>query len=193
MTGTIPPVITGALALLLCSAGVFLLWRYWRYKNSSIGNLIIASILLAGSSALCIANTGPEFGTVYFLITISIIAWLLIIITSDSQPTKATPARYQHRNILVNKTNKAQKSQTVARWFIMFVLCGFTSVLTTMVLALMFPVSLTNQLVITALSFPLVWSIFSLWVSVTEHLLKSFMLIASLTGLMVLTLFGVLA
>jgi len=164
------PFISEILALLLCSAGIFLLWRNWRQPTSSKLMQLSALIFLISSGAVCVYLSGAEFGSIYFLCMLTIQALLLIVLTRKLTPTQ----RIAQRNLAPSPPwSRKKKVKFVYYTIALFILCGLSGVLLTMTLARLFIESLTTQLAFSAMAFPVFWALASIWLSTTEKPLRT--------------------
>ena len=164
------PFISELTALLLCSAGIFLLWRNWRQPTTKKLKLLASLLLLISSCALCIYVSGIEFGSIYFLCMLTIQAWLLIFFTKKVTQKQMLPFRNAAPSA---PWSRKKKVKLLYYTLALFVLCGLSGVLLTMTLARLFIESLTMQLAFSALAFPIFWALASIWLSTTAKLLRT--------------------
>lgn len=160
-------------ALLLCSAGIFLLWRNWRQPTNNKLMLLVAMGLFISSCALCIRLSGIEFGSIYFLFMLTFQACILILMTRKSTNIQRLPQRNSPPN---SPWSRKKKVKLLYYTLALFFLCGLSGVLLTMTLARLFIDSLSAQLAFSALAFPIFWALTSIWLSSTEKLLRTSLL-----------------
>jgi hypothetical protein len=157
-------------ALLLCSAGIFLLWKNWRQPTKNKLMQAFAILLLLSSCVLCIVLSGLEFGSIYFFCMLTIQSWLLILVTRKSTTRQILPKRSAAPS---PPWSRKKKVKLLYYTLALFFLCGLSGVLLTMTLARLFFAPLTMQLAFSALAFPIFWALASIWLSCTERLLRT--------------------
>lgn len=175
------PFIGELTALLLCSAGIFLLWRNWRQPTTNKLALLASLLLLILSCMLCINIAGGEFGSIYFLCLLSIQACMLIFFTKKITKTQQLPTR---NSTLSAPWSRKKKVKLLYYSLALFILCGLTGVLLTMTLARLFIQSLNLQLAFAALAFPIFWALASIWLSTTDKLLRTSLVMSLASALM---------
>jgi len=157
-------------ALLLCSAGIFLLWRNWRQPTSNKLMQLVAMIFFISSAAVCIGLSGIEFGSIYFLCILFVLSCLLIFITKKSTKIQLLPQRNSPPS---TPWSRKKKVKFLYYTLALFFLCGLCGVVFTMTLARLFIDSLNTQLAFSALAFPVFWALASVWLSCTDKLLRT--------------------
>jgi len=182
MTTLSLPFISEFTALLLCSAGIFILWRNWRQSHNNKLMQLLSMILLIASCALCIQSSGAEFGTIYFFFMLTVQTYLLIWVTKKSTPIQSMPQRNSAPSLPWNRKKKAKLLYYILG---LFFLCGLSGVLFSMTLARLIIDSLTAQLVFSALIFPVIWALASIWLSSTEKLLRTSIYMSLACALMI--------
>lgn len=182
MTTLSLPFISEFTALLLCSAGIFLLWRNWRQSHNNKLMQLFSMILLIASCALCIQSSGAEFGTICFFCMLTIQTCLLLWITKKSTPIQSMPQRNSAPSA---PWNRKKKVKLLFYTLGLFFLCGLSGVLLSMTLARVFIDSLTAQLVFAALTFPVCWALASIWLSSTEKPLRTSVFMSLACALMI--------
>jgi hypothetical protein len=176
------PLIGEFSALLLCSAGIFLLWKNWRQPTKNKLMQSFAVLLLLSSCAVCVALSGLEFGSIYFFCMLTIQSWLLILVTKRAATRQMLPKRSAAPS---PPWGRKKKVKLLYYTLALFFLCGLSGVLLTMTLARLFITPLAMQLAFSALAFPVFWALASIWLSSTEKLLRTSIFMSSTCLLMI--------
>ncbi|WDE10245.1 hypothetical protein [Thalassomonas haliotis] len=153
------------LIILACSlilSGMLLLWTNWQKKQSSPWAKIVGWTLVSLATPFWITAYGPEFGITFELIIIALFAWALIVINYDLKPLKALP-RSQ-----INAKASSNKKRIGAQVIAVIVLCPIVSLCLSLAFGSLLPISLPDQLVVEALGFPIIWSLFAIWLCYTK-------------------------
>lgn len=188
ISSTFPPAMWLGMALLFSSASVvftFALWRgaYFKWLVSALTGLSV----IVGLTSF-IQFSGPEFGTVYFFIIIAFSAWFLVFRQASSTPLKPLPQRKQAK---IHRKNSALRASL--KTLLMVVLCGCSGILTMIFITLLLPLPQNEQLAFAAVLFPLTWAAYIVWLSITNNLLRTVMILSSLSGVMAWNIFGVMS
>lgn len=177
-----PPFIGELTALLLCSAGILLLWRNWRQAKNQKLILVLSLIAFVLSCSLCIYISGIEFGSIYFLCMLTIQTWILILLTKKQLPEKDI----MPRNVAPKPPWSRKKKLKLLYYTLgLFFLCGLSGVALTLSLARIFIEPLTAQLAFSALTFPIGWALASIWLSSTAHVLRTSLIMSCACVLMI--------
>ena len=182
MTTLSLPFISEFTALLLCSAGIFLLWRNWRQPTNNKLMQVLSMIFLISSCGFCIQSSGAEFGTIYFFCMLTVQTYLLIWVTKKSTSIQSMP---QRNSTPSSPWSRKKKIKLLYYTIALFILCGLSGVLLSMTLARLFIDSLTAQLTFSALAFPIFWAFASIWLSSTEKLLRTSIFMSLACALMI--------
>lgn len=182
MNNLLIPFISEFTALLLCSAGIFLLWRNWRQPTNNKLMQMLSLIFLISSCALYIHSSGAEFGTIYFFCMLTLQACLLIWVTKKPTPRQAMP---QRNSAPRSPWNRKKKIKLLYYILALFFLCGLSGILLSMTLARLFIGPLAAQLAFSALAFPVFWALASIWLSNTEKLLRTSIFMSLACALMI--------
>lgn len=152
-----------AFASAFCCVGVALLWQSRRGRKH-LGRLTMPAGWVAIGTGLlfwCL-DVGAEFGTVYALATVSVLAWAFILIGSSVEAAK--PVRPAPRSTSLADTDVRQKLVT-------FVIAGplacAAAACLTLAAARLLPVTTATQMVTAALLFPVVWASLCAWYCAT--------------------------
>lgn len=156
------------LAVLISSAGVFLLWHAWTDGQRKI--FWSGLILCMGSLPIWSLIYGPEFGTVYGLITISITAWICCIWQMDNKQGRLPPKP------MADVVRTSSKKKQLVWWkavFVHLVVIGFSSLFQIILFIRLLPVSSGNQMAMATLLFPLLWAVQSVGFSYSQRVLRN--------------------
>lgn len=161
-------------ALLFSSATIILTWLWWRNNNIK---WFLAALPLAISGLIAWQNLyHNEIGTVYFLLSLTIIAWLLIAYNSNNREVK--PIYYQRQTIKAQLIKpKVLTLGIVTHVFLMAII----SVVITLAIAQLLPFTQVNRMVIAALSYPVVWPLLSVWLMISQQKKQTYLKLLALT------------
>lgn len=173
---TMPELLLIILACALIFSGMLLLWTNWQKSQSSPWFKIVGWTLISLATPFWITAYGPEFGITFELIIISLFSWALIVIHHDIKPLKVLPR--SQINAKKNNNKKRISAQVIA----VILLCPIASLCLSLAFGSLLPISLPDQLVVEALGFPIIWSLFAIWLCYTKKLwqLSTLLLVLSL-------------
>lgn len=181
---TSSPLLMIALALLICSAGVFVLWHAWSEKKA------VALWLGLGLTIVAIPvwslAVGWEFALVYNSIAVALFAWLCCLLQLEYK-TKRLPNATRDKRLIFSKKTK------IRWWWLLLSLvavAGPVSALLSVVVCRWLPMTSGNQMAAATLVFPFSWALISLWLCYSQHFIRNNVILVVLGGLSALVIFG---
>ena len=179
-----PPSILVAMAILLCLAGIYLIWSSWQASKANWIKITLGWSLVLAATPAWVLLSGPEFGITFQLICLSLLAWLLTLLKAENKPLKPLPVNTASQGAAVNKWRVTGQVLAIA------ILCGISSVALVIEVASLLPIPRPAQLVLGSLTFPVVWSIFAIILCYSPYLWRICGLLLGLSLLSAWHLFG---
>lgn len=147
-----------------CGSGLLLLLASWRQRAGGRGWLITGGwLLILLSLPLWFQAVGWEFGSVYFLILLALLAWPLVGLQTErcTQPVVKPPRQPLH------KPAWPALAHTAARQLTTFVIAvpvtGLLSIVICFAVATLLPWQEVDKLALVVLIMPVVWGLFMAW------------------------------
>lgn len=151
---------TAILASAATLMGITLIYSSWRqWLNPRLLINLVGWLMLGVSAWLWCIAAGWEFGAVYFIAALPLVAWLFTAYQGTFRTNNSYPTERQRLSL--------PTWQTVARHFGLFLLvlpiAGVTSALLSLVLTSLLPWQEINRLALITLLMPTLWGLFMFW------------------------------
>ena len=153
-----------AVSLLISLSGLGCLFYSWKRQPASAIYRAAGWVLLTGSFYLWGRTLGFEFGSIFFFAVPALAAWIVIIVNMSGF------ARAEQR-VLAKATGLALKlgGMDMFLFFMIVPVCGLSSLLSSLAIAVLLPVSRVNQMATAVVLLPLIWGTLASWVVMSSR------------------------
>ncbi|WP_020210178.1 hypothetical protein [Gilvimarinus chinensis] len=150
------------LALLACAltcGATGVLFSAWRRSKPTPLTTLAGWLLLLMAMLIWSAQSGPEFGVSFTLLTLALAAWCFALATADHRQQKTKPQPRGQLPLARIRTIGHQLWRVIT----VVLLAGTVSVSALVALGKLSPLSAVNAMVMAALLSPLLWGLMSYW------------------------------